>query len=137
MATLAEVLRELENLRHHRAVWMELVEHLSKFVDQEVRHADQAIPAEGCVVSKVPQPIVKEFLDYINHNEITPLNIRIDEIENLGVTETKDDNPENQEKDTPAGKAKGKGNKAAKTPPAPKGIRVIAKPLGHKIQGTS
>ena len=91
--TLAEAVKELERYKHERAVWMETVEHLSRFVGNELKNADAGIVAEGCVVNPVPEPVVKEFIQYINANEIDPLNKQIEALEGLAVQETKHEEP--------------------------------------------
>ena len=119
--TLAEVLGELESLKHRRAVCMELVEHLSKFVDKEVRHADHAILAEGCVTGTVPQSVLMQFIDDIEERDIAPLNDRIEKLEKLHVyedRETEDD--------------QGPEPKKSATRRGPTRLKSIKKPQGSR-----
>ena len=126
--TVAEIVKELEQLKHRRAVWMEMVEHLSKSIDQEVQPAQQAIVAEGCVISPVPQSVIREFIDDINESEIDPLNETIDDLEVMGVKETNNDEPESPKP------ARSKAKKETKVRPkavqAGKRIRAVPKPSG-------
>jgi hypothetical protein len=131
--TLADAVRELERLRHARAVWMETVEHLSRFVGNELKNADASIVAEGCIVSSVPEPVVKEFIHYINTDEIEPLNQEIEALESLTVQETKHEDPETPSND-------GKPPQAQKEQgPAPIGpgkkLRAVSGAPGPKAQG--
>ena len=140
--TVAETVKELERLKHQRAVWMETVEHLSKFIDKESKHADHGIAAEGCVHSSVPQEVVREFIGRIEDEEIEPLNQEIGALENLYVEEE-----ENGEEGDPVqeegGKEKtskskkgvlqGRGKKKGPTT----GVRRLARPPNRKSQGAS
>ena len=132
--TVAEATRELERLKHSRAVWMEIVEHLSKFVDQEVRQAEHGIVAEGCVENRVPQPVIKEFVAYINDQEIDPLNKKIGEIEGLTVTETKDNEPETQGPIRPPGTPH--TDQSPKASPSGKKLGAVPSPPGRKAQSS-
>lgn len=85
--TVAETVRELERLKHQRAVWMDMIERLARCVDKESKKADHGIAAEGCVTNPVPQKVVREFIDRINDEEIEPLNQQILSLENLSVKE--------------------------------------------------
>ena len=138
--TVAETVRELERLKHQRAVWMETVEHLSRFIDRESRQADHGIAAEGCITSAVPQEVVSEFIDRINDDEIDPLNQEINALENLHVEEDEND-PEGDpsQKKSPKAKAgqikkgdvQGSGPKKRTTGR----IRKVARTPGRKSQG--
>jgi len=137
--TVAETVQELERLKHQRAVWMETVEHLSKFIDRESRHADHGIAAEGCITSAVPQEVVSEFIERINDDEIDPLNHEIGALENLHVEED-EDGPKgdpDQKKSPKAKKGQVKkrntqgGSKKKRTPGR---IRKVARPPGRKSQ---
>ncbi len=86
--TVAQVASKLERLRHDRAIWMELVEFLSKCVDDDVREASQHIRAEQCVQSRVPQEVIVVHIERINDDEIDPLNDAIAALENMSVEET-------------------------------------------------
>ena len=132
--TLAEVVQELEGLKHARAIWLETVEHLSKFVDQEVRTAEQAIVAEGCVENRVPQQVVREFIGYINQQEIEPLNEKIEEIENRTVMETKQNDPKSQE-GIDRTQAQPQANEGSKVGAGGKKLRTIPGHTGRKVQG--
>ena len=136
MATLSELMRDLERLRHSRAVWMETLEHLAQFLDKDTIKADRGIRAEGCSVNPVPQAVVREFVSYINQQEIAPLNQQIDTIENLNIMETSNDQNDPQGKDSPRSK-----NTAPEAKPGPKigsigkTIRAIPKSTGGKASG--
>jgi len=132
--TLAAAVQELERLKHSRAIWLETVEHLAKFVDQEVRTAEQAIAAEGCVESRVPQPVIKEFIAYINQEEIEPLNEKIEEIESLTVTETKTNDPKIKESSNRT-QAQPEANEGPKIGAGGKKLRTISGHPGRKAQG--
>lgn len=131
--TVAEAARELEKLKHERAVWMEIVEHLSKFVDQEVRAAEQRIVAEDCVENKVPQSVVLEFIEYINNQEVDPLNEQIEGIESLSVQETKNNEPKS--KGAIKSKASAQTDQGPKPGSGGKKLRTISSPPGRKAQG--
>lgn len=144
--TVAETMYRLECLKHTRAIWQQTVEHLSKFVDKEVRPAEHGIKAEDCVVNPVPQEAVKEFIDIIEETEIEPLNQEIAALENLSVEETNEDPGDDGEK-AKAGKeekrktssspaaAGGKKSSSGKAIP-PKRLRSIPKHPRRKAQGT-
>ena len=131
--TVAEAARELERLKHLRAVWMEMVEHLSKFVDQEVRRSEHCVVAEGCIENKVPQSVVKEFIAYINDQEIDPLNKKIEEIESLTVTETKNNEPKKKGPIRPQDATQ--TNKGPKASPGGKELGSLPGHPGRKAQG--
>jgi hypothetical protein len=136
--TLAEAVEKLELLKQQRAVWLELVDHLSKFIDQEVSKADHVIPADGCVSQNVPQEVIEGFIHEINGNEIDPLDEEINALENRAVTETKKDakNKPKQATANPKKRAAKKPNpkqKAAGT----KGIRAVPAPARLKGGGSS
>lgn len=132
--TVAEAAKELELLKHERAVWMEIVEHLSRFVDQEVRAAEVRIVAEGCVENKVPQSVITEFIQYINDQEVDPLNEQIEGIEGLVVTETKRNEPKAKGAIKP--KASNQTDQGAKPGPSGKKLRTISSHPGRKAQGS-
>lgn len=137
--TVAETVRELEKLKHQRAVWMETVEHLSRFVDKESRQADHGIAAEGCIHSPVPQDVVREFIDRINDEEIEPLNQEIESLENLTVEE--DDGEKGDPGEEESGQAeKGQGKKgilqgSSKKKGPSTGVRRLARTPKRKGQG--
>ena len=89
--TLAEAFAELEDSKYTRAVWTEMVTILSGLLDEEVRSASKGIAAEGCTKDHVPQKVIRRVLDEVNEHKIEPLNVQIEEIENLSVQETKKD----------------------------------------------
>jgi len=136
--TVAETVRELERLKHQRAVWMETVEHLSRFVDKESRHADHGIAAEGCIHSHVPQDVVREFIGRINDEEIDPLNQEIESLENLYVEEDDDEGDPGQEKGHEEKKGQGKKgvlSKGSKKKGPTAGVRRLARTPKRKGQG--
>jgi len=130
--TLANAVKELERLKHSRAVWLETVEHLSRFLDREVRTAEQGIVADGCVVNRVPQPVIREFIDYINQENIDPLNERIEAIEQLTVMETKDNDSKEQHE---GGEVRPKANEGPKIGSSRKKLRTLPNDPGRKAQG--
>lgn len=140
--TVAETVKELERLKHQRAVWMETVEHLSKFIDKESRQADHGIAAEGCIHASVPQDVVREFIDLINDEEIEPLNQEIGALENLHVEEEENGEEGDPDEEESRKKEKGKSKKGVlqgrgkkKGPTA--GVRRLARPPKRKSQSTS
>jgi len=114
-STLAEAVQELERFKQQRAVWMEVVDHLSKFVDDEVEQAQQPLHADGCVSQNVPQDVIAEIINSINEETVAPLNDGVYSLENLQVEET------NVEE------ASGKKGKSAKTKrrTGKKSVRVV------------
>ena len=137
MATLAEAVRELERLKHQRAVWMQTVEHLSIFIDQEVQPAQKGISAEGCIHSTVPQPVIQEFIDRINEEEIEPLNQQIEAIESMNVEEeeTEDEGPEGKANEKPKRETTKEKNSRPAARKTGRKIRSLSKPPGRKAQG--
>lgn len=138
--TVAETVRELERLKHQRAVWMEIVDQLSKFVDKESRQADHGIAAEGCIQTTVPQETIVEFIDLINDGEIEPLNQEIAALENLQVEEEENDEEGDPgaEKAKPAKKSqskKGRLQAGGKKKGGPARVRKLGRPPGRKNQG--
>lgn len=138
--TVAETVNELERLKHQRAVWMEIVEHLSKHVDKESKNADHGIAAEDCIASVVPQGVVKEFVDLINDEEIDPLNQEIDALENLYVEEEENGPEGDPGKKKGAKKKKGPLKKggtqgSGKKKGSPARLRKVPRPPGRKNQG--
>lgn len=136
--TVAETVRELERLKHQRSVWMETVEHLSKFIDKESRHADHGISAEGCIHTPVPQDVVLEFIERINDEEIEPLNQEIGVLENLYVEEDDGEKGDpGKKKNVKEEKGKGKKGviqKGSKKKGSTAGVRRIARPAKRKNQ---
>ena len=128
--SFAEAMKELESLKHARAVWMEIVEHLSKCLDREVKIAENNIFAEGCVADRVPQAVIKDFIRDINEGNIDPLNEKIDSIENLTVMENSDDN-EKSESDNRS-ETSTKTNEGQKDGFVGKKIRAVAGSGGGK-----
>jgi hypothetical protein len=115
--TLAEAVEALEQLKYQRAVWSEIVDHLARFVGDEVQIADHGIVAEGCVHPTVPQGVVGEFVEMINDGRIDPLNEAIDELEGLQVVtteETEEDGPKSSKKKRKAS-SKGQAKSGPKT----------------------
>lgn len=141
MPTVAEAFMELERLKHERAVWMEVAEFLSRFVDHEVSKADHKIKAEGCIRPEVSQKLISEFVDSINEQEIDPLNDRIQTLESLGVEEQEDDREEegeaNSRKESKKAAPRKAGGKArAKPERAKKRIRAVPRPTKPKASGS-
>jgi hypothetical protein len=133
--TLAEVNKRLELLKHKRAVWLEVVDHLSTCLDQEIKQAGRGIKADDCVNPTVPQPLIRGFVDEINENEIDPLNAEIEELENLFVYEPKEKETEDGEEKK--GKSKTKQSSRAtrgKGRQKPQGVRSIAGRAKQKSQ---
>lgn len=140
--TVAETVKELERLKHQRAVWMETVEHLSKCVDKESKDADHGIPAEDCISGTVPQNVIREFIDLINDEEIDPLNREIEALENLHVEEEDNGEEGDPDKKESSKKEKGKGKKGVlqgrgKKKGSTTGVRRLARPPKRKGQGSS
>ena len=133
--TLAAAVKELEKFKHARSIWMETVEHLSRFVGSELKNADSAIVAEGCVVSTVPEPVIREFIQYINVNEIDPLNKQIEALEGLTVEETNESKTKDAGNDRDPPQAQKKQGTA--TIGIGKKLRAIPGTTGPKVQGAS
>jgi hypothetical protein len=138
--TVAETVIELERLKHQRAVWMEIVEHLSKTVDKESKNADHGIQAEDCIASVVPQEVVKEFIELINDEEIEPLNQEIGSLENLNVEEEKDGPKGDPDKKKGTKKKKGPNKKSgtqggSQKKGVPARLRKVPRTPGRKAQG--
>ena len=83
MATLQEALRTLDRLKHEQAVWFEVVEFLSKFVDSDMRAADAHI--ESPEAGQVPQQVIADTIKTINKEKINPLGEKIDTVSNINV----------------------------------------------------
>ena len=91
--TVAEALRGLEIHKLERVVWMEVVNFLSAFVDEEVRKANRLMGADDCLAETVPQDLIKALIKEVNDKRIAPLNQKVDALEGLQVQEeTNDDN---------------------------------------------
>jgi hypothetical protein len=138
--TVAETVSELERLKHQRAVWMEIVEFLSRFVDKESRKADHGIDAEGCISSPVPQEAVREFIDRINEEEIEPLNQEIGALENLYVEEDEngpegDPSQKKSQKEKKGQSKKGVIKTGSKETGSTARVRTLTRASGRKDQG--
>lgn len=111
---LLDVLKKLELLKQERAIWVEVTDHLLKYVDDDIRSPGKAIVAEGCASQVVPQDMVQNFVNDIRKREVEPLEAKIISIETLQVEETGD----------------GKGNEEEQAPRSkpikPKGIHALA-----------
>lgn len=137
MPTVAETVTELEGLKHERAVWMEVVEFLSRFVDHEVSAADHKIVAEGCIRQEVPQEVVAGFIKDINEQEIGPLNDRIESLSGLSVEEKDDAKGDDGGGEVPKEKPPKKAVKArAKTGKTGKPIRAVPRTAKPKASRT-
>ena len=136
MSTVAETLRELESLKHDRAIWMDVVEFLSKCVDHEVKPADNVIKAADCMTTIVPQSTIQSVIDRINEEEIDPLNERIHALENLGVEQEENDEEKSTRdktaKKASTGKKVGKAGKQARS--TKKRIRAVPRPPKQKSE---
>jgi hypothetical protein len=138
--TVAETVLELERLKHQRAVWMEIVEHLSKHIDREGRQANHGIKAEDCIKNVVPQSMVQEFINLVNEGEIDPLNQEIGALENLNVEEEEDGPKGDPGKKEGAKKKKGPGKKSntqrgGEAKRNPSRLRKVPRPPRRKNQG--
>lgn len=99
--TLSEALSQVESLKYSKAIWLEVIEHLRIFVDDEVRKAKKGIASDGRVV---PQSIIKEFVDRVLFEELEPLSQKIVSLEKLSVEEKKDDQIKHDKKVSEAGR---------------------------------
>lgn len=87
----SEVFDLVESGRQERAVWEQVVDSLMKYVDTDTVAAADAVKAEGCVKKEVPQEIVSAVIEYIESNHIGPLTKELEDLENLQVVETSND----------------------------------------------
>jgi hypothetical protein len=83
MSTLAEALAKLNGAKHRQQIYMELVNFLSKFVEDEVHKPDVTMVTEG--LGAVPQDLLREVLDELNKDRIDPLSEMIESIQGLSV----------------------------------------------------
>jgi hypothetical protein len=131
--TLAEAFDKVEKLRHTRSIWLEVVDHLRAFVDDEVRKASKGISSDG---KMVPQQIVREFITGVLTTELHPLNEQIEHLENLYVEEKVHDKVEQHEANA---KESSEGTKEEGKAPdqtnRPAGKRTISSPKGKSILG--
>ena len=102
--SFSEALQLLEEGRHQRAVWSEMVDYLGRFVDSEVKDAEQGIMADGCVEKVVPQAQITAIIHCVETEYITPLDAEIEALEKLQVVETEDDDGEEKAEAKPAKK---------------------------------
>ena len=109
--TFSEALQKLEESKHQRAVWNEMVDFLSRFVDSEVTAAEQGIGAEDCVEKVVPQAQITAIINYIDEEHIAPLDEEIAALEQLQVVETEDDDSEEKAQPKPTAKKKVSGKR--------------------------
>lgn len=124
MSTLSEIMEKLERLRHEKAVWEDINEHLGNCIDTETLEKKSNIVAVGCISSEVPQDIVQEFIDTIAEQQIVPLDEQIRSLEGLQVEETEDNDEEDKKPKQPSKKKKAKARK-----------KIVAKPKAKKPQG--
>lgn len=132
--TVAEAVKELDKLRNEREIWMDIVEYLSRCIDRESpsgkANAFITVREGG---TKVPQPMVEDFVRNINEDKIDPLNSSIEELEGFNVYEETNDNEPTRKK------TKSKANKQATKPKvggARKKIRAVPKPPGTKAESS-
>lgn len=132
--TFSEALQQLEENRHQRAVWNEVVDFLSRFVDSEVREVEQGIGAEDCVEKVVPQVQITAIIAYVDAEHISPLDEGIAALEQLQVVETEDDNSEAKEKTKPTKKkVSGKRPSKAKAGKNKKASGTIPRAVKSKV----
>jgi hypothetical protein len=98
--SLAEVVDKIENLKHSRAIWLEVLDHLRIFVVDEVHKVVKGIESNG---RPVPQSVVKEFVDRILAEEIGPMDHQIQVLEELSVEEKRNDEGKSAKKNTEEG----------------------------------
>ena len=89
--TYSEVFNLVESGRQERVVWDQIVDSLMKYLDTDTVSASSAIVAEGCVKKEVPQEIVSAVIEYIETQHIEPLTKELEDLENLQVVETSND----------------------------------------------
>jgi hypothetical protein len=81
VVTLNEAVGMLNSLKYQRAVWYEVVNFLTKFVDDDVRAADSCVQDEEA--GSVPQAVVLEIVNSIKSAQINPLSTEIESMENI------------------------------------------------------
>lgn len=87
MKSLVEAVKELELLKEQLAVWSEVMDHLSTFVDSDVALAKAGIAIEKNSKRIVPQHVVVEIARSITTEKIAPISGKILELEQLPVSE--------------------------------------------------
>lgn len=114
MIKLKEALGIMKGLSDELAVWNEVVNHLRKFVDDDVNYADKGIcTGEGVTVA---QDVVESVIRGVMKDKINPLEDRIQGLNDTEL-EVKDAAKVEQK---PEKKAEKKGNGNAKAAPAAK-----------------
>ena len=126
---LKEVLKRLDQQRFTLSVWQEVINHLSKTVSVGETQASEAIVAENCSATTVPEDVVQQVIDSIMEKEVNPLIQQIEAVENLTVEEetTNDEQAaevSEEESGTGSEKQSGKGKQA---PQKPQRVRQVVR----------
>lgn len=100
MATVRELLREIQELRNREHVWLGIREHLESFTPEG--GVESAVEIDGAVV---PQDVVLDVISDVDSECLGPIQLRIREIEASKVDNGK---AAKKEKAKPARKAEAK-----------------------------
>lgn len=96
--TLAEAIQMLNEYKYRRAIWMEVVNFLARYVDDEVSQAEAVMQTEDCLEVKVPQEFIYRIIEDINKKHIAPLSAQIEDVEGCSV-EVGSDEPSEDRKE--------------------------------------
>jgi len=103
-----DVMLRRSDLLHSLAIWQEIVDHLSKFLDTDAAPASVGIRTEGGGMV-VPQDRVEAVLDEIKHGRMTEINRELESIHKSEVAEdAKQKRQVSKKKGKVKSKAKGK-----------------------------
>lgn len=111
-----DVMSRRNDLLHQLAVWQEVVDHLTKFLDTDAFSATVGIRTDGDVMV-VPQDRIDAVLSEIKNGYIAEINDELDKINKSEVAENVKQEKRLRKKVKKEGK-KSKGSKAIKTPTA-------------------
>ena len=125
--TLADLMAELNECRHQQQIYMELVNFLSTFVDDEVQRAERSMVTDG--LGRVPTELVQQAIDVLNEERIDPLTEKIESIQAIDVEVPNDTKPKRKKAGT---RRKPKGNGESK-----KGLALPTGPRQVRHRGTS
>lgn len=112
--TFQQVLERRNELLHNRAVWSEVCEHLSKFLDTDSMPAKQGITTQGEGLV-VPQPLIEKIVGDIKGDTLYKIDVGLEEIDNREVAENVEQEAEQEKPAAKRSKSRKAGSKRSKT----------------------
>lgn len=109
-----EVMIRRSDLLHQLAIWQEVIDHLTKFLDTDALPAVVGIRTDGGGLT-VPQDKIEEVLNEVRNGYMAEIKEELQSIDNSEVAENVKQKKRRGKKKDPVKTKKGKRKKADKT----------------------